>query len=59
MPFHTRRAVLQRDGGLLAVLASGDFPPGEGADGCTFVDRDPVWFPLVLAYLHSGAPQVP
>ena len=58
-PFHTHAEVLQRHGGMLSVMASEDFPGGSDEGGCSFVDRDPRWFPLVLQFLRTGVASLP
>ena len=54
--FHAGRETLQRHGPhYLSALTSGTFAAPEDAAGYVFVDRDPRWFALVLAYLRDWA----
>ena len=53
--FHTSWDVLQRHGPhYLSAATSGVFAECPDNNGHTFVDRDPQWFAVVLAYLRDG-----
>ena len=53
--FHASWDALQRHGPhYLSALTSGMFAECGDESGYTFVDRDPHWFALVLAYLRDG-----
>ena len=54
--FHAGHEALQRHGPhYLSALTSCTFAAPEDATGYIFVDRDPQWFALVLAYLRDRA----
>ena len=52
--FHTCRSVLQRGDHVLAVLTAGEFPCPYESNGHHFIDRDPIYFALLLGYLRDG-----
>ena len=58
-PFHTRTEVLHRHEGMLSAMASDDFSQDVEGGGCSFLDRDPTWFPLVLHFMRTGATPPP
>ena len=58
-PFHTHTAVLHRHGSMLSAMASGDFTHDVEGGGCAFLDRDPMWFPLVLHFMRTGIALLP
>ena len=58
-PFHTRREVLHRHEGMLSAMASDDFSHDVEGPVCAFLDRDPLWFPLVLHFLRTGTALLP
>ena len=59
MPFHTRTEVMHRHEGMLSAMVSDDFTHDADGGGCVFLDRDPVWFPLVLHFLRTGTALLP
>ena len=58
--FHAGWETLQRhEPHYLSALVSGHFADPADSHGYMFVDRDPQWFAVVLAYLRHGTVYVP
>ena len=58
--FHVSGAALTSQGQhMLSVLASDQFAAERDSRGYKFIDRDPEWFSLVLAYLREGRSDMP
>eukprot|EP01012_Entosiphon_sulcatum_P048112 TRINITY_DN661_c0_g1_i2.p1 TRINITY_DN661_c0_g1~~TRINITY_DN661_c0_g1_i2.p1 ORF type:complete len:271 (-),score=36.16 TRINITY_DN661_c0_g1_i2:271-1062(-) len=59
-PFHTTQSTMNADtGSLLAALSSGNYIKEDEEDGYIFLDRDPLMFQHVLAYLRSDGKFLP